>query len=479
MSETSERNQKYMSEINIDPQIKISTLIESQGCEAIVVGAGLAGSECAWQLAERGHKVLLIEQRPVRSNEAHTGPDFAELVCSNSLKSKDVESAPGILKHELTQMNSLILKAASQSEVPAGQALAVDRIHFSKLITESIEKHSNITVLRQPLTHWESALSSSNGKELPCVFATGPLTSEDLAKSLEPLLGEKLYFYDAIAPIITGESIDKSIAFTQNRYDKNLSAEGSDDGDYLNCPFTKEEFDNFIAALKAADVVPAHNYEKAKYFQGCQPIEAILEKGERSLLFGPMKPVGLTDPRTGQRPYAVVQLRKEDREGRAWSLVGFQTKLKYGEQSRIFKMIPGLANAEFYRLGSLHRNTFIHSPSLLDCNLRLKKHPWIRFAGQITGVEGYLESCAIGALVGRLTSLELRGMSTALPPPETTVLGALAHATYNGNHKNFQPMNVNWGLVPLNGIGERDKDKKQKLKARAEKDFAHWMALFG
>jgi len=415
----------------------------------------------------------------VRSNEAHTGPDFAELVCSNSLKSKDPESAPGILKDELLKMNSLILAAANESEVPAGQALAVDRIKFAKFITEKLESHPNITIARQPLHHWEEALITKNGKEIPCIFATGPLTSEDLAQSLEPLLGEKLYFYDAIAPIITGESINTEIAFTQNRYDKNLSENGSDDGDYLNCPFNKEEFENFIQALKAAEIVPAHQFEKAKYFQGCQPIEAILEKGERSLLFGPMKPVGLTDPRTGQRPYAVVQLRKEDCEGRAWSMVGFQTKLKYGEQSRIFKMIPGLENAEFYRLGSLHRNTFIHSPSLLDSNLRLKKHPWIRFAGQVTGVEGYLESCAIGALVGRLTSLELRGMESPLSPPETCVLGALASATYNGNHKNFQPMNVNWGLVPLNGINERDKEKKQKLKVRAEKDFAHWMALFG
>lgn len=460
-------------------EANISNLVNEEKIETIIVGAGLAGSECAWQMAQLGHKVLLIEQRPTRSNEAHTGPDFAELVCSNSLKSMDPESAPGILKDELTKFSSLILQAATQSQVPAGQALAVDRVKFSRIITEKLENHENISILREPVKHWEEILVQKDGKEVPVVFATGPLTSEDLAESMEPLLGTKLYFYDAIAPIIKGETINRDVIFSQNRYDKNLSEEGSADGDYLNCPMNKEEFEAFTGALKVAEVVPAHQFEKAIYFQGCQPIEAILEKGDRSLLFGPMKPVGLTDPRTGERPHAVLQLRKEDNEGRAWSMVGFQTKLKYGEQKKIFAMIPGLENAEFYRLGSLHRNTFIHSPSLLDSNMRLKKHPWIRFAGQITGVEGYLESCAIGALVGRMTSMELRGQDTPLAPPETSVLGALAAATYNGRHKNFQPMNVNWGLVPLNGINERDKEKKAKLKARAEKDFGHWLALFG
>lgn len=459
----------------------LTEICEKHSIECIVVGAGLAGSECAWQLAERGHSVLLIEQRPERKNEAHTGPDFAELVCSNSLKSKDPLSAPGVLKDELQHLRSLILRCATESEVPAGQAMAVDRVKFARKVTEAIEEHPKIQVLRSGVAHWEQVLVRRNNREVPVVFATGPLTAEDLADSLTPLLGEKLYFYDAIAPIITGESINTSIAFTQNRYDKNLSESGSDDGDYLNCPMNKEEFLAFIGALKEAEIVPSHNFEKAVYFQGCQPIEAILEKGERSLLFGPMKPVGLTDPRTQERPYAVVQLRKEDNEGRAWSMVGFQTKLKYGEQSRIFRMIPGLENAEFYRLGSLHRNTFIHSPSLLDNNMRLKTHPWMRFAGQITGVEGYLESCAIGALVGRMTSLELKlgDGASPVPPSETTMLGALANATFNGRHKNFQPMNVNWGLVPLNGIGERDKEKKPKMKERAQRNFKHWLAFFG
>jgi len=458
---------------------KIEKIINESGIQSIIVGAGLAGSECAWQLADLGHKVLLIEQRPIRGNEAHKGPLFAELVCSNSLKSKDPESAPGLLKSELVKLGSLILKAASESEVPAGQALAVDRDKFSALITQALEQHPNVFILREPVGSYEELRFENDKGVIPVVLATGPLTSEDLAKSLAPVIGDQLYFYDAIAPIVAGESINKEIAFKQNRYDKNLSEViGDADGDYLNCPFTEEEYTRFITELKSAEKVEAHSFEKMVYFQGCQPIESILEKGDRSLLFGPMKPVGLTDPRTGQRPHAVLQLRKEDTEGRAWSLVGFQTKLKYGEQKRIFSMIPGLETAEFYRLGSLHRNTFIHSPSLLDMGFRLKKEPWLHFAGQVTGVEGYLESCAIGALVGRMIAMRLNGINDLLPPPATTALGALAHAIVNGSQKNFQPMNINWGLVPLNDIGERDKEKKKKLVERGTRQFNHWMALF-
>lgn len=458
---------------------QIREITKNSAIDVIIVGAGLAGSECAWQLAERGHKVLLIEQRPHRSNAAHTGPLFAELVCSNSLKSKDVESAPGMLKSELQKLGSLILQAAAQSEVPAGQALAVDRENFSRIITQRLEEHPQVVILREAVTDYQE-LKVENFKGLiPVVIATGPLTSEDLAKSLAPLVGDRLYFYDAIAPIVAGESINKEIAFKQNRYDKNLAGDAADaDGDYLNCPFNEEEYTRFIEELKKAEKVEAHEFEKMIYFQGCQPIESILEKGDRSLLFGPMKPVGLTDPRTGLRPHGVLQLRKEDTEGRAWSLVGFQTKLKYGEQKRIFSMIPGLENAEFYRLGSLHRNTFIHSPSLLDAGFRLKKEPWLHFAGQITGVEGYLESCAIGALVGRMISMRLQGTQETLLPPSSTALGALAHAVVNGPQKNFQPMNINWGLVPLNGIEERDKEKKKKLVERGHRQFQHWLALF-
>ena len=458
---------------------KVQELARTKQIEAVVLGAGLAGSECAWQLAERGRKVLLIEQRPVRSNAAHTGPLFAELVCSNSLKSKDPESAPGLLKWELTELGSLILKAAAGAEVPAGQALAVDRVKFSETITKALEEHPNVTVLRQAITDYEELRIEGPQGLLPVVICTGPLTSEDLAKSLSSFVGDNLYFYDAIAPIIDGATIDTSVAFLQNRYDKDLSGgETVSDGDYLNCPFTEEQYNAFIEELKTAEKVEPHDFEKAIYFQGCQPIEAILERGDKSLLFGPMKPVGLTDPRDGTRPFAVVQLRKEDNEGRAWSMVGFQTKLKYPAQKRIFAMIPGLENAEFYRMGSLHRNTFIHSPSLLDASLRLKKAPWLRFAGQITGVEGYLESCAVGAYVGRMIDLELRTQSDPPPPPQTTALGALLHAVYNGPQKNFQPMNINWGLVPLVEINPRDKQKKTRLMERGQRHFRHWTALF-
>jgi len=445
------------------------------------VGGGLAGSECAWQLLRRGHRVMLIEQRPVRTTEAHTGNLLAELVCSNSLKSTDADSAPGLLKSELAKLDSLILRAAYNARVPAGQALAVDRDKFSAEITRTLEKHPGLEIVREPVHHFEEVLSTGPRGIRPAVIATGPLTAPDLADSLKQLIGDRLYFYDAIAPIVSGTSINRDIAFLQNRYNKGedgLPLPEGVEGDYLNCPLSEAQYDAFIDALAAGEKIPSHDFEKLVYFQGCQPIEAMLERGRKTLAFGPMKPVGLMDPRTGVQAYAVVQLRKEDNEGRAWNLVGFQTKLKYPEQARIFRMIPGLENAEFYRHGSLHRNTYVNSPALLDTSLRLKNFPAIHFAGQITGVEGYLESTAVGALVGRLLSLKLGGFE-ALPPPPTTALGALANAISNGRVKDFQPMNINWGLVPLNEISERDKEKKSKMVARAERQFMHWMAMFG
>ncbi|MBS1983972.1 MAG: methylenetetrahydrofolate--tRNA-(uracil(54)-C(5))-methyltransferase (FADH(2)-oxidizing) TrmFO [Bdellovibrionales bacterium] len=461
--------------------LKISDFLKSSPCDVVVVGAGLAGSECAWQLAELGHKVALIEQRPERQTEAHTGPLFAELVCSNSLKSTDPESAPGLFKDELRRLNSLVLRAADESMLPAGQSLAVDREKFSQSITAALEAHPNVEILRAHVQHYEELIVAGPQGVRPIVLATGPLTSEPLANSLKPLVGDQLYFYDAIAPIVNGSTVDMNVAFTQNRYNK--GADGvvgsADEGDYLNCPFTQAQYEAFIAALGSAEKVQPHDFEKAVYFQGCQPIEALLERGPMTLAFGPMKPVGLADPRTGAQPYAVVQLRKEDSEGRAWNMVGFQTKLKYPEQKKVFALIPGLQNAEFYRFGSLHRNTYICSPSVLDSNFRLKNLPALHFAGQITGVEGYLESCGIGALVARLLSLRLRGLPEAPLPPVTTAIGALAHATVNGKVKNFQPMNINWGLVPLNEINERDKAKKTKMVARAKRHFEHWLALFG
>lgn len=457
---------------------QLHSQLKNNSADVVVVGAGLAGSECAWQLSRQGFRVALVEQRPERGTEAHKGSLCAELVCSNSLKSTDPESAPALLKYELDQLDSLVLKAAWQSQIPAGQALAVDREKFSTFITQSLEKNPRIEIFRTPVTHFEELLVQGTHGLKPVVLATGPLTSKDLAESLKTVIGEQLYFYDAIAPIIAGHSINREVAFLQNRHDKGNDA-STEEGDYLNCPFNEEEYHRFIGALGAAEKVEFKEFEKAIYFQGCQPIEALLERGPKTLAFGPMKPVGLTDPRTGHRPYAALQLRREDSEGRSWNMVGFQTKLKYPEQKRIFSLIPGLENAEFYRYGSLHRNTYICSPALLDQNFRLKNFPVLSFAGQVTGVEGYLESTAIGALVGRILALKLKGFTEVPLPPATTALGALAHALINGKVKNFQPMNINWGLVPLNEINERDAEKKPKLVSRAKRQFGHWLALFG
>jgi methylenetetrahydrofolate--tRNA-(uracil-5-)-methyltransferase len=459
----------------------LSNTIKSLNPSVIIVGGGLAGSECAWQLALAGHKVVIIEQRPVSSTEAHKTDKLGELVCSNSLKSTDPNSAPGLLKDELARMKSLILEAALAAQVPAGQALAVDRDAFAQYITQKIEKNPRITIIRSEVKHYEELMITGAKGLIPVVLATGPLSGRSLMESMETLVGKSLYFYDAIAPIVAGESINKEIAFLQNRHFKGQGGEvlKEEEGDYLNCPFTEEEYNRFIEALKNAERVPSKDFEKLIYFQGCQPVEALLEKGDRTLTFGPMKPVGLSDPRTNSRPYAAIQLRKEDSEGRAWNMVGFQTKLKYPEQQKVFRMIPGLENAEFYRLGSLHRNTYLNSPTLLDSQFRLKNMPMLHFAGQVTGVEGYLESTAIGALVGRLLHLRFAGSIDEPPlPPATTALGALAHAIVYGRAKDFQPMNINWGLVPLDGIGERDKDKKEKLCSRARRQFGHWMSLF-
>ena len=450
--------------------------LKNTKAQVIIVGAGLAGSECAWQLVQRGISVALIEQRPQKKSEAHKTGNFAELVCSNSFKSTDSESAPQLLKSELHSLNSLVLESAQAASLPAGQSMAVDREKFSASITSKLKNHPLVECYEGEVTHFEElSLPAEQGLK-PVVIATGPLTSQALAQSLMPHVGEKLYFYDAIAPIVSGESVNREIAFLQNRRDKGTT-ESNPDGDYLNCPMSKEEYDRFIEALGAAEKVPAHDFEKAIYFQGCQPIEALLERGPKTLAFGPMKPVGITDPRTGKMPYAVVQLRMEDTEGRAWNLVGFQTKLKYPEQEKVFRLIPGLEKAQFYRMGSLHRNTFINSPALLGSNLQLKKLPHLYFAGQITGVEGYIESTAVGAFVGTAIAFRLKRGSDLLPPPATTAIGSLLNHVLNGKIKNFQPMNINWGLVPLNEINERDKEKKPKLVERGKRNFSHWKAL--
>jgi methylenetetrahydrofolate--tRNA-(uracil-5-)-methyltransferase len=425
-----------------------------------IIGGGLAGSEAAWQAANSGARVVLHEMRPVRGTDAHQTDSLAELVCSNSLRSDDWENnAVGLLHEEMRRCGSLVMRAADAHKLPAGGALAVDRHGFSAEITRAIESHSNIEIQREeiaglPPKEWGSV-----------IIATGPLTSPALAVAIRASSGEEsLSFFDAIAPIVHRESIDMNAAWMQSRYDK------GDGADYINCPMDKEQYEAFIAALIAGEKTEFKEWEKSTpYFEGCLPIEVMAERGAETLRFGPMKPVGLCDTRTGRRPYAVVQLRQDNALGTLWNMVGFQTKLKHGEQTRIFRMIPGLENAQFARLGGLHRNTFINSPALLDEKLRLKTDPRLRFAGQITGVEGYVESAAIGLLAGRFAA----GESAA--PPATTALGALiAHITKGADAKTFQPMNVNFGLFP-ELAGTRGRDRKKAMSHRAIADLDIWL----
>jgi len=433
-----------------------------------IIGGGLAGSEAAWQAAERGVPVILHEMRPVRQTDAHSTENFAELVCSNSFRSDDWENnAVGLLHEEMRRAGSLILRAADVHKLPAGGALAVDRDGFSAAVTQAIATHPLIEIHREeieglPPPEWSST-----------IIATGPLTSPSLANAIREATGEEsLSFFDAIAPIVNRDSIDTEIAWFQSRYDK--KGPGGDGADYLNCPLDEEQYRAFIAALLSGEKTEFKDWEKSTpYFEGCLPIEVMASRGEDTLRFGPMKPVGLADPRSGRRPYAVVQLRQDNALGSLWNMVGFQTKLKHGEQTRIFRMIPGLENASFARLGGLHRNTFINSPRLLDPQLRLKARPSIRFAGQITGVEGYVESAAMGLLAGRFAAAELRGDACATPPA-TTALGALlAHISGGADEKTFQPMNVNFGLFPE--IAGRGKDRKKALSHRALADLDAWL----
>src|SRR5476651_1446844 len=414
-----------------------------------IVGGGLAGSEAAWQLASAGVPVTLHEMRPVRGTEAHLTENLAELVCSNSFRSDDAaNNAVGVIHEEMRRAGSLIMKAADAHKLPAGGALAVDRHGFSAAVQEALLAHPLVELHREevaglPPEDWDSV-----------ILATGPLTSPALAEAIGKVTGEEsLAFFDAIAPIVHHESIDMSIAWKQSRYDK--GGPGGDGGDFINCPMEKPEYEAFVAALLAGDKTEFKEWEhNTPYFNGCQPIEVIASTGPQTLRFGPMKPVGLRDPRTDRRPWAVVQLRQDNALGTLWNIVGFQTKLKHAEQVRVFRTIPGLQNAEFARLGGLHRNTFLNSPKLLDPALRLKANPRWRFAGQITGCEGYVESAAIGLLAARFAAAERRG-EVISPPPPTTAHGALlTHIT--GGHietidagpSSFQPMNVNFGLFP-------------------------------
>jgi methylenetetrahydrofolate--tRNA-(uracil-5-)-methyltransferase len=456
-----------------------------------VVGGGLAGSEAAWQIANAGIDVVLHEMRPLRTTEAHRTDSLAELVCSNSFRSDDAaNNAVGLLHAELRRLNSLIMRAADANQVPAGGALAVDRDGFSAAVSAALAAHPRITIRREEI----AGLPPAEWRNV--IVATGPLTSPPLAEAIRALSGEDaLAFFDAIAPIVHRDSIDMEIAWFQSRYDK--PGPGGTGADYINCPLTREQYDAFVAALIAGEKTEFKDWEAATpYFDGCLPIEVMAERGPETLRHGPMKPVGLTNPRAPQvKPYAVVQLRQDNKLGTLYNMVGFQTKLKHGVQTQVFRMIPGLARAEFARLGGLHRNTFLNSPKLLDAQLRLRAEPRLRFAGQMTGCEGYVESAGIGLLAGLFAAADARNEAIA-PPPATTALGALLNhitgghiETVDAGPRSFQPMNINFGLFPplaspptkkpdgtrLRGA-EKTVAKKQALSARALADLDRWIA---
>ncbi|ETT85845.1 FADH(2)-oxidizing methylenetetrahydrofolate--tRNA-(uracil(54)-C(5))-methyltransferase TrmFO [Viridibacillus sp. FSL R5-0477] len=420
-----------------------------------VIGAGLAGSEAAWQIAKRGIQVRLYEMRPVKQTPAHHTDKFAELVCSNSLRANNLTNAVGVIKEEMRMLDSVIIEAADRSSVPAGGALAVDRHEFAGYVTEKVKNHPLIEVINEEVT------------EIPeegiTVIATGPLTSKALAEQIQALTGEEyLYFYDAAAPIIEKDSIDMDKVYLKSRYDKGEAA-------YLNCPMTEEEFNRFQEALINAEVAPLKEFEKEKYFEGCMPIEVMAARGPKTMLFGPMKPVGLEDPRTGKRPHAVVQLRQDDAAGTLYNLVGFQTHLKWGAQKEVFSMIPGLENVEIVRYGVMHRNTFINSPKALAPTYQLKSRPNIFFAGQMTGVEGYVESAGSGLIAG-INAAHLAMEKDLLIFPAETALGSMARYITEADSKHFQPMNVNFGLFPK--LGEKIKSKQERGEKHAERALA-------
>jgi len=497
-----------------DEGVEGKVLLPIPGVQAVVVGGGMAGSECAWQLARRGWRVALVEMRPYRYSPAHTSEFLGELVCSNSLKSEDPTTAHGLLKEELNHLDSLILRIAQKHRVPAGSALAVERNAFSAEVTRTLAEEPLVEVIRGEvvdLPHPVGAQSDLGlaGPEsgpgpgpgpLPIVVATGPLTSEALASQLWSIMERRgdggpaananagantnagappmdagtshqssspLYFYDAIAPIIDGDSIDMTVAFAASRY-------GKGGADYLNCPLNEQEYQNFLDALRTAQRVEPHDFEEPRYFQGCQPIEALADTGDRTLTFGPMKPVGLIDPRTGERPWAVVQLRREDEAGTAWNMVGFQTKLRYPEQERVFRLIPGLSEARFLRFGSIHRNTYINAPSLLSRDLSIAVRPDLFIAGQLCGVEGYVESVAMGLLVALSVDARLR-RTRFIPPPPETALGALCrHLATSPPRGTFQPTAIHFGLFPalLRRVPKRERGSAYAARARTA--FAAW-----
>ena len=429
-----------------------------------IIGGGLAGCEAAWPAAKQGIQVRLLEMKPLRFSPAHHSPMLAELVCSNSFRSQDLESAVGLLKEEIRLLGSLVMESALVCQVPAGKSLAVDRESFAQYITDRITTHPLIEIKIQDV--------STLPEKGPLILATGPLTTDELAQDLGVLMGSNhLHFYDAIAPIVFLESIDSKKAYRGSRY-------GHGGADYINCPLNEDEYRIFLEQLLQAEQVPLHSFEEPRYFEGCLPIEIMAERGKDTLRFGPMKPVGLPDPRTGKIPYAVVQLRQDNQEGTVFNMVGFQTKLKWPEQERIFRLIPGLEQAEFARLGSIHRNTFVNGPEVLLPTLQLKKAPQIFLAGQITGVEGYVESAAMGILAG-INAYRLLQDKQLVIPPTTTAIGALAANISRAPKKDFQPMNINFGLFPpLEGkVPRRLRGKAYAERALA--DLNTWMSLEG
>jgi methylenetetrahydrofolate--tRNA-(uracil-5-)-methyltransferase len=441
-----------------------------------IIGGGLAGCEAAWQAAELGVDVTIHEMRPVRPTAVHKTDSLAELVCSNSFRADKVDNAVGLIKEEMRRLGSIVMKSADKARVPAGAALAVDRQLFSHAVTEAVQRHRRIHISR------EEVLAVPGSEWSPVIIATGPLTSDALSHSIQQMVGEEhLSFYDAISPIVLAESIDMSKVFRASRWGRNVwtaapgeALEQSDEGDYLNCPMSKEEYDAFYAALIAAESATVHDFDKAKFFEGCLPIEVMAHRGEGTLRFGPMKPVGLKDPRTGKLPYAVVQLRQDTLAGDHYSLVGFQTQIKWGDQARVLRMIPGLENAEFVRYGMVHRNTYICGPKVLLPTWQTRHRPDLLFAGQVSGVEGYVESAASGLIAGRNAAAIAKG-DAPQAPPRTTAIGSLAYYVSHADPRTYQPTNITHGIMPPLEQPPRDKMKKKLMIAeRALADLDAW-----
>lgn len=425
--------------------------------EVIVIGGGLAGSEAAYQLAERGFVVNLYEMRPKKTTGAHVSNRLGELVCSNSLGSKLPDRATGLLQHEMRMLGSLLLNCAEKASVPAGGALAVDREFFAELVTESIEKHDNIEIVREEMTTIPT--------DLPVIIATGPLTSEALASDIAKLTGQDyLYFYDALSPIVEADSVDMSIAFRANRYDRGDTAEG----DYINCPMDEAQYSRFVKAVREAETITLRDFEREdpNFFEGCVPIEQLARRGDETLAYGPMRPVGLRNPHTGQRPFAVVQLRRDNLAGSLYNLVGFQTNIRWGTQKEVLQLIPGLENASFVRMGQMHRNTFINAPTLLHPTMQFRTRETLYFGGQITGVEGYVGNVATGLVAAINLARQLNGL-TVWVPPRDTMLGALCHYVTHTEPKDFQPMKANFGIIPE--LDKRVRNKRQRKQAYAER----------